>query len=261
MSGVQRAAQRRRSSWGLLVPLVFAVAGLLFVASAETSRGTDLRGGERSRLADLVRAESARVDGAAAEVADLQAAVDELTARTAGAGGSSLAGLTERADRLAPAAHLQPVRGPGLRVVLSDADTSDPARLPPDVGPNDLVVHQQDLQAVVNAMWAGGAEAIQLMDQRIISTSAVRCVGNVLILQGRVYPPPYEVTAVGDVEGMRTALAASPALDTYRFFVDYVGLGYEETEVDEVTLPGFTGGLDLQYATVPPSAAGATAAG
>ena len=38
------------------------------------------------------------------------------------------------------------------------------------------MVHQQDIQAVVNALWAGGADALQIMDQRVISTSAVRMV-------------------------------------------------------------------------------------
>ena len=53
---------------------------------------------------------------------------------------------------------------------------------------------------MVNALWQGGAKGIKVMDQRLISTSAVRCVGNTLILQGRVYSPPYKVTAVGDPE-------------------------------------------------------------
>ena len=60
------------------------------------------------------------------------------------------------------------------------------ASLPGTAKPDDLVVHQQDVQAVVNALWHGGAEAMHAQDQRVISTSAVRCVGNTLILQGRV---------------------------------------------------------------------------
>ena len=63
---------------------------------------------------------------------------------------------------------------------------------------------------MVNALWAGGAEAMMLMDQRVISTSAVRCVGNTLILQGRVYSPPYVITAIGDQDGMKQALDQSP---------------------------------------------------
>ena len=64
------------------------------------------------------------------------------------------------------------------------------------------------MQAVVNALWAGGAEAMMIQDQRIISTSAVRCVGNTLILQGRVYSPPYRIRAIGDPDALRRTLAA-----------------------------------------------------
>ena len=89
-----------------------------------------------------------------------------------------------------------------------------------------LVVHQQDLQAVMNALWAGGAEAMELMDQRVISTSAVRCVGNVLRLHGRLYSPPYEVRAIGNPADLRTALTASPAVQSYVRDAADVGLGW-----------------------------------
>ncbi len=88
------------------------------------------------------------------------------------------------------------------------------------------------------------------MDQRLISTSAVRCVGNTLILQGRVYSPPYKITAVGDPGGaLRRALDASPAIQNYLLYVKAYGLGWK---VDEnggaVTLPGYSGTVDLHYA-------------
>ena len=84
---------------------------------------------------------------------------------------------------------------------------------------DDFVVHQQDLQAVVNALWHGGAEAIQVMDQRIVSTSAVRCVGNTLILQGRVYSPPFVVTAIGDQRQLRAALDHEPGVQLFKEYV------------------------------------------
>ena len=49
-----------------------------------------------------------------------------------------------------------------------------------------------------------------LMDQRVISTSAVRCVGNTLILQGRVYSPPYVITAIGNQTDLRGRPRAQP---------------------------------------------------
>ena len=86
---------------------------------------------------------------------------------------------------------------------MSDAPRDADGNYPAGVDPDDLVIHQQDVQSVVNAMWAGGAEAMMIMDQRVLTTSAVRCIGNTLLLQGRTYSPPFVVTAIGDAEGMR----------------------------------------------------------
>ncbi len=85
------------------------------------------------------------------------------------------------------------------------------------------------MQAVVNALWAGGAEAMTLMGERVVSTSAVRCVGNTLILHGRVYSPPFVVTAVGDSEGMREALDLEPGVQLFLDYADRYGLGYAVT--------------------------------
>jgi uncharacterized protein YlxW (UPF0749 family) len=140
------------------------------------------------------------------------------------------------------------VRGPGLRVTLDDAPRSGDRVLPEDATPDDLVVHQQDIQAVVNALWAGGAEALQIMDQRVISTSAVRCVGATLILQGRVYSPPYRVTAIGDPQRLTEALDTSPGVQLYLYYADTYGLDYETEELGDVRLPGYDGSLDLLHA-------------
>jgi uncharacterized protein YlxW (UPF0749 family) len=137
-------------------------------------------------------------------------------------------------------------------VTLDDAPTDAIDRAYPglpDPTPDDLVVHQQDVQAVVNALWAGGAEAVRLMDQRVISTSAVRCVGNTLILQGRVYSPPYTITAVGDTDRLLGALDESTAVRTYRQYVAAYGLGYRAEKRSDVTIPAYTGALDLRYAS------------
>lgn len=86
------------------------------------------------------------------------------------------------------------------------------------------------------------------MDQRLISTSAVRCVGNTLILQGRVYSPPYKITAVGDPGKLKEALNASPSIQNYLLYVKAYGLGWKVDERQAVTLPGYSGTVDLHYA-------------
>ncbi len=230
--------------------MVLALAGLLMATSAATARGTDLRSDRRSDLADLIREQAAKAAAGADAVQGLRSEIDQLTG-SSGGDDSRVTAARATADRLAAIAGLTPMVGPGLTVTLNDSSRDPGAPLPPGVSPDDLVVHQQDLQAVVNAMWAGGAQGVQVMDQRLLSTSAVRCVGNTLILHGRVYSPPFTVTAVGDVAGMRAALQTAPAMITYREWVDVVGLGYAVVSHRSTTLPAYSGELDLTRATVP----------
>ncbi len=132
-------------------------------------------------------------------------------------------------------------------MTLADAPRSADRVLPEDASPDDLVVHQQDVQAVVNALWLGGAEAMQIMDQRVITTSAVRCVGNTLILQGRVYSPPFQITAIGDPQRLSEALDTSEGVAVYRYYADTFGLVYGMGEMTDVRLPGYDGSLDLLH--------------
>lgn len=237
--------QSRRRLGSVAVTVVLLGAGMLFSTSAETARGTDLRS-DGPDLIGLIRDQDARASARARSVEDLRAEVEGLTADAAD-GSLAVQAALPHID-LVTAAGREPVVGPGLVVTLEDAEDT---RIRDGMTANDLVVHQEDLQAVVNAMWAGGAEAMMIQDQRIISTSAVRCVGNTLRLQGRVYSPPYRVVAIGDVAGMERALRASPVVSTYLQYVEVFGLGYEQESRDRIEMPAYEGPLELQHATVP----------
>ena len=244
-----------RYTAGVVAALVFALAGILFAASASTARGTDLRGGRALESRDLVARQAQRVAEQEAAVSALQREVADL----AGVAGSTaaLAAVQARTAALAPAAGLTPVVGPGVRVTLDDAPKPDVGEnRPGNPAPNDLVVHQQDVQAVVNALWRGGASAVQVMDQRIVSTSAVRCVGNTLILQGRVYSPPFLISAVGDAAALTGSLDSDRTLSVYREYVDLYGLGYLVSSETAMTIPAFSGTVLPAYAS-PAAAAGA----
>lgn len=230
----------------MLTAAVFALAGLIFVTSFNTAKGTDIRtDASMLKLSDLIQ-----------ERSDKNKALDESTATVR----DDVDALAQRDDRstkaedvqlraLEKSAGTQKVSGPALTVTLDDAPpnaTANPGYPAPQ--PNDLVIHQQDLQAVVNALWQGGAQGIKVMDQRLITTSAVRCVGNTLILQGRVYSPPYKVTAVGNTDRLRAALNASTAIRNYQQYVKAYGLGWKVDEHRVTTLPGYSGTVDLHYA-------------
>ncbi|MCZ4604287.1 DUF881 domain-containing protein [Streptomyces sp. Lzd4kr] len=231
----------------VLTAAVFALAGLIFFTSFNTAKGTNIRTDTSLlKLSDLIH-ERSRENGQLNDAnASLRDDVEALAERDDGSTEAEDAKLTA----LEHNAGTQKLTGEAISVTLNDAPPDATAKLPgyPEPQPDYLVIHQQDLQAVVNALWQSGAKGIKVMDQRLISTSAVRCVGNTLILQGRVYSPPYKITAVGDPEKMQQALAASKAIQNYMVYVNVYGLGWKVTEDGTVTLPGYSGTVDLQYA-------------
>jgi len=241
------ASRSRGSVWSLLVPVVALLAGLLFTTSATTANGTNLREDRTPQLVNLIGDRQHQITAALAQQEALQASVLSQTNQIAGSD-SGVAAQQQRADGLLRSAGLVAVRGPALTVTLNDAPTSADGSLPKGATADDIVVHQQDVQAVVNALWAGGGEAMTIMGVRVISTSAVRCVGNTLLLQGVLYSPPFIITAIGDVPRMTSALDSSPLVTAYRQAVAAWGLGYQVRKQPNVTLPAFTGSTDLQYA-------------
>ncbi|MSX83340.1 MAG: DUF881 domain-containing protein [Actinobacteria bacterium] len=224
--------------WSIAVPIVAVGAGFLIVSGASTAQGTDLRAERRTELTDLIAARQVQLSARTDAVAGLRSDVTRLSQQ----GNISDAAASKK---LEAQAGMSAVKGPGLTVELNDAPRSVQSALPAGVEPDDVVVHQQDVQGVVNALWSGGAQAMRIMDQRVISTSAVRCVGNTLILQGRVYSPPFRISAIGNQKAMQKALAASPEVAAYRTWVDAVGLGYREIPEKSLTLPGYTGSVKL----------------
>ena len=230
--------------WRYLVPVVCLLAGFLFAVSAHTSRGTSLRAPSTANLADLVRSAEGQVHGADQQFAALQSQVSALTAQ-AGKADSTVAAAQKQLAALAAAGGLTAVEGPGLVVVLDDAKSSAATA---GVDPNELVVHQSDLQAVVNALWAGGAEAMTIAGQRVISTSAVRCVGNTLLLNGEVYSPPFRVAAIGPYRTMERRLDLSPGVKLFVQAAGYYGLGYTVETVDRLDLPPYVGSMGLSFA-------------
>jgi uncharacterized protein YlxW (UPF0749 family) len=239
--------QRRPSAWRLGVPLVCLLAGLLLAATHGVSGGDEIRRSDAPRLVDLVREAQQSVDRLSAQRDSLATMLDTHHGGSPGAD-AALTAITARAARLSADAGPDPVRGPGLIVTLNDAQRDAEGRFPRDASPDDLVVHQQDIEAVLNALWSAGAEGIQMQDQRVIGTSAPRCVGNTLLLNGRTYSPPYVITAVGDAAAMQAALAAAPLVTLYKQYVARFGLGYTEEPRAEIEVVGHTEPLRMRFA-------------
>ncbi|TIC83010.1 DUF881 domain-containing protein [Nocardioides sp. GY 10127] len=221
------------------------LCGGLFAVSFTSSDGTDLRAGRYTDLASLVQAESDAYENLRARAASLNTQVADLTDQV---GDSSVRRAKRKVARLEDPAGLVAHEGAGLRVVLSDSplsadDTSEPL--------NYLIVHQQDIQAVVNALWRGGAVAVTVQGQRLISTTGIKCEGNSVTLQGVPYPQPYVIEAVGDPSTLQAAVDSDSYLALYRAqsAQEDIQVGWEMSVEDDVKAPAYDGLLDLSYAT------------
>ncbi|NED98717.1 DUF881 domain-containing protein [Phytoactinopolyspora halotolerans] len=226
--------------WKMLAPVVLAACGALLVITAKTSGGTDLRGSEVLEMPDLVRAEERRVEELIADAENLRSEIDELTEQL---GDNETKEIQQQLEELQTTAALGSVEGSGITVTLDDSPQADTPEqdLAPGTHVEDYIIHQQDLEAVMNALWAGGADAMMVMDQRIGNTSTVRCVGPVLQLEGKQYSPPYTISAIGDTDAMLDALERSEAVEWFRAAADAYGLGYEVEMEDLITMPAYEG--------------------
>lgn len=218
---------------GLIAGLMFATNASLFATPPDERRPEN--------LAELVHLERERLDETNSEVEELRSEVTDLIQNQKTV--SSPSRTSEAAaGRVA-------VEGPGVVVKLWDAPARDP--LPDGVGFDDLIVHQQDLESVINALWAGGAEAMAVQGHRVTSSSSIRCVGNVLLIDGSVYSPPYEISAVGEPRSLTSSLMSSPQILTYLDYVEALQLGWSLDTTEDLYIAADEGSITMNYAALP----------
>jgi uncharacterized protein YlxW (UPF0749 family) len=241
---------RLRGRWRPASIAMFVLAGALFVTTWVYSKGLDLRAASITDLSSVVRQERSHANEQADRLAELTSEVSGLSRLVSN---DQVEKLQAQVDALRGPAGLSPVSGPGLTVTLDDApkETLVEAREPGGITEDELVVHQQDIQAVVNALWAGGAEAMTIQGQRVISTTGIKCVGNTVVLHGVPYSPPYRIAAIGDTGALQRSLDANEYVDAYLTFVVAYDLGYEVEPTLTLEFPPYTGSTTLKHATAP----------
>ena len=123
-------------------------------------------------------------------------------------------------------------------------------QLEDSISVNDAIVHQQDVDAVMNALWLGGAEAMSVQGVRITASTPVRCVGNVILVGVRSFAPPYRIAAIGNVAGMTAALDGDESVRLYREDAARYQMGWDVTVADRVTVPAANQLSSLQFANI-----------
>ena len=136
------------------------------------------------------------------------------------------------------------VHGPGIIIKLNDS----PIRPKEGDDPNYYIVHDVDLMALVNELWASGAEAVSINEQRLVMTSPIRCVGPTITVNTVRLSPPYEIKAIGPASNLETGLRYTGGfLDSMSPNVDR-GVEIKVRRVKDIVIPAYKGSLVNRYA-------------
>ncbi len=218
------------------------VLGFLLVTAlraAPQALGGITVGDRQEELIQVIEDLEARRDALEQNLSSLRLELASLGARSAASRGKA-EDYAVLAGELGMAAGVVAVHGPGLRLTVADA--AHPGDAVADI--EGSIVHDYDLRALVNALWAGGAEAMAVNGERLTQFSAIRCVGSTILVNSTRVASPFTIEAIGDGELMASALLSDPES---AFFVNEharrFGLTLKIEKVGDLLLPAYSGRL------------------
>ena len=141
--------------------------------------------------------------------------------------------LVEEAEHLRLLMGELPASGKGVSVTLRDDEYSG------ENNPNDYIVHESHIFSVINELKIAGAEAIAINGQRLKTNSYISCNGPVITIDGKQYPAPFVIEAVGNPEGLIAALEIGGGVFD-QLLNDNVVVTLEKKE--QILLPSITKG-------------------
>lgn len=235
-NGAPQSGARRRSWVTAAAVTAVVVAGLgLHLPRSGAAAERVTADTPRSRLARLVASRQRNL-------ATLEGRLDEAGTRlqTAAQAGPR-AVLRDRRRKVAPLAEVTRVVGAGIEVVLADGEGPVPDPAIEDA----RRVHDLDLQLVVNAVWAAGAEAVSVNRERLAATTAIRGAGETITVNFRPQGPPYRIRAIG---ADRAVFSRSATAERFRKWSGLFGLRFETRSRARLDLPAHRPALRARYA-------------
>lgn len=255
MSVVVTAPGGTRKQWIGQITALSVILGILLALSLQTERVQKRNLPPRySILAKQYQDLRALNDRYAKEIAKLQLdkqRYERMLQEWAKGESPKLSVLAKELADVKQFAGLTPVEGPGVIVKLMDSPKAkeyakkyaDGAETGPEfqAALQDFLVHDTDINGVVNELRAAGAEAISVNEQRLVATSSIRCVGPLVYINGKPSggTPPYVVKAVGPAKEMKEALEMQGGYLDTQHLKEY-GMVQIET-AERIRIPAYDG--------------------
>jgi uncharacterized protein YlxW (UPF0749 family) len=234
----------RGKGWVFQVTALCIVLGMLLALSLRTQRRAVSEGipnrwpAVRTEFINL-KQENARLQR---DLAEYKERYDELL-RNQAKGQKGTEALETVLKEMKLLAGVVPVRGPGVVVTLHDSPKRDVNETRPEVIEN-YIVHDYDIRAVVNELFAAGAEAISVNGQRLIATSSIRCVGPVILVNSVKVAAPYVIKAIGKPDDLQKALELPGGAADGLFLLDMI----EVKQQPDILIPAYTGSTRFNWA-------------
>lgn len=144
-------------------------------------------------------------------------------------------------ERLRMVAGLTDIEGPGVEITLSDKQ--DIAK---DEEPVFFIVHYDQLEGVVNELFAAGAEAVEVNGERIVASTGFSCVGTTILVDTKRMAPPYVIKAIGDPQTLENALMIRGGYVEQQIL--QWGLEFQVTKKDQVLVKAYHGSTVFNFA-------------
>lgn len=151
--------------------------------------------------------------------------------------------LADQVADLRAHAGLTVLEGPGVRLTLGNGRAGTAG-----AGSQYLVTYE-DVQDVVNLLFAGGAEGIAVNGHRLSPESRFQGAGTSLVIDdGPPLRPPYLIDAVGDRSRMEALLDEPASLGDLKRRQELYALQLGWTGEADLKLPAYDSSLELRYA-------------
>lgn len=224
-----------------LVAVVALVTGFVLVGQVKTQLLTPSN--QVARYQALVRSVQDLESTNASErarIANLRDEIDALEAAAADRSATTQA-LENQVSDLRAHAGLVAVHGPGVEVDLSNGVPG-----PETTGAAGYLVNFEDVQDVVDLLFAQGAEAVAVNGRRITPLTAYSgSEGEVVIDQGPPLSSPIKILAIGDRNRMVAALDDPSVLPDIRAREVQFDLSLKVTGLPDVLLPAYDSSLQI----------------
>lgn len=230
----------KRPPYALLAILTL-VGFLLVVTASATTVANQRQEPRRNALIDQIMQERRNVSDLDKAVEELHGQLEDARADV-GRLSADQAATNAARQKLALQAGDVAVKGPGITVKLSDA--------PRQPGDTDIKfdasrIQDSDIQLIVNALFAVGAEAVAVNDNRVVSVTPIRAAGGTIVVNYRPVTSPYRIVAIGADE---RRFNETDIADHFRQWEKKFDLGFDVDKSKDLSVPPYAGRVSIDIA-------------